>query len=62
MKASNKEPRCFNSGALFVRLLPEIPYNFKPLDDDQPRTRACGADDINPVFGMSDQILSSNAE
>jgi len=30
MKATYKEPRCANSGVLFVRLLPEIPYNFRP--------------------------------
>jgi hypothetical protein len=35
MKATYKEPRCANSGALFVRLLPEIPYNFKHLDNDR---------------------------
>jgi hypothetical protein len=27
-------------------LLPETPYNFKPLDDDLPMTRASGADNI----------------
>jgi hypothetical protein len=50
MKATCKEPRCANSGVLFVRLLPETPYNFIPREDDRPMTRACGADDIKLAY------------